>query len=54
MGINFNKGRLCRAERRLADVDTRAERRHTSLLVAMHLEERVKREERAAPREQRT
>lgn len=51
-----------RAERRLADVkqtitdvDGRAERRHTALLVALHLEERVKRlEERAAPHEQQT
>jgi len=39
----------------IGDVDVRAERRHTSLLVALHLEERVKRlEERAAPHEQRT
>jgi hypothetical protein len=39
----------------IADVDARAERRHTALLVALHLEERVKRlEERAAPHEQRT
>jgi hypothetical protein len=39
----------------IADVDARAERRHTALLVALHLEERAKRlEERAAPHEQRT
>ncbi len=39
----------------VADVDARAERRHTALLVALHLEERVKRlEERATPHEQRT
>ena len=39
----------------IADVDARAERRHTALLVALHLEERVKRlEERTAPHEQRT
>ena len=39
----------------IGDTDVRAERRHTALLVALHLEERVKRlEERADPHEQRT
>ncbi len=39
----------------IADVDARAERRHTALLIALHLEERVKRlEERTSPHEQRT
>jgi len=39
----------------IATSDDRAERRHTALLVTLHLEERVKRlEERAAPHEQRT
>jgi hypothetical protein len=39
----------------MTDMDRRSERRHTDLLVALHLEEPVKRlEERTAPREQRT
>ena len=49
------KERLADLKQTIGDVDARAERRHTSLLVALHLEERVKRlEERAVPHEQRT
>ena len=49
------KEKFADVKQTISDVDARAERRHTALLVALHLEERVKRlEERAAPHEQRT
>lgn len=40
----------------MADTEARAERRHTALIIALQLEERVKRleQDRIAPHEQRT
>ena len=42
------KERFADLKQTIGDVDARAERRHTSLLVVLHLEERT------APHEQRT